>query len=188
MAYGFGRAGLHPNGATWIMLLCAVASAGVLYFTRIQWVFGILVLFTGLMDGVDGSIARQFNKKTKLGEFFDSFGDRISEVIISVGILAYYMPYDKVLPDWLPSILSWIAYMILGSMLVSYVRARAEIIVKGDYDIGLFGRSERLFALVIFSCIGWLQWGVVVVAIGSFATAFYRAYKYRLMLHEVDTR
>jgi len=189
MARSFGRAGLSPNGATWIMLLSACASAIALNLTY-MWVFSVLVFFTGLMDGVDGNIARQFDKKTKLGEFFDSFADRLSEVVICLGILGYYTLHQNVwsnwLPTWFPSIMSWIAYMILGSMLVSYVRARAEIIVKGDYDVGLFGRSERLFTIVIFSAISLLDWGVIVVAVGALATAFYRVYKYRAMLHEVD--
>ncbi len=184
LARGLGKRGLTPNGATWIMLTTAILSIIVLNVTRLEWVFGLLVFFTGVMDGVDGSIARQFTKNSKTGEFFDSFSDRISEIVISLGCLLYFMGQKLVmpLPTWGVSIESWIAYMIMGSIMVSYVRARAVLIVKGDYDKGLFARSERLFTLFIFSALSILSWGIVVVAIGANITAFYRVYQYRKML------
>ncbi len=184
LARCLGKRGVTPNGATWTMLVTAILSAIVLNLTGIEWVFGLLVFFTGVMDGVDGSIARQFQKVTKTGEFFDSFSDRISEIVISLGCLFYFMGQKVVIGV---SIESWIAYMIMGSIMVSYVRARAVLIVKGDYDKGLFARSERLFTLFVFSMLSlfqlpMLQWGIVVVAIGANITAFYRVYMYRKML------
>ncbi|OLS14498.1 MAG: CDP-alcohol phosphatidyltransferase [Promethearchaeota archaeon CR_4] len=186
LARGMGKLGLSPNGATWIMLGTAIASSIVLNLTRWELLFGILVFFIGIMDGVDGSIARQFHKASKMGEFFDSFADRLSEIILSLGFLFYFTGYtgNKTFPfpAWGISIESWIAWMIMGSMLVSYVRARAELIVKGDFDKGLFARSERLFTLFFFSLFALLPWGIVVVTIGANITAFYRLTQYRKML------
>ncbi len=179
LARRLGKLGVSPNGATWIMLGSAIVSSMVLDLTGIQWIFGLLVFFTGVMDGVDGSIARQFQKVTKLGEFFDSFSDRLSEIVLSLGCLFYFMGQKIVFGV---SIESWIAYMIMGSIMVSYVRARAVLIVKGDYDKGLFARSERLFTLFVFSVLNLLPVGIVIVAIGANITAFYRVYRYRQML------
>ncbi len=181
LARGLGKWGVSPNAATWMMLATAIASAIVLNLTGAQWAFGLLVFFTGVMDGVDGSIARQFQKTSKLGEFFDSFSDRLSEIILSLGCLFYFRDQGIIIGV---SIESWIAYMIMGSIMVSYVRARAVLIVKGDYDKGLFARSERLFTLFIFSVLLMLPWGIMVVAIGANTTAFYRVYQYRKMLKE----
>jgi phosphatidylglycerophosphate synthase len=179
MAQGLGKLGISPNGATWIMLCSSILSIIMLNVTRLEWVFGLLVFFTGIMDGVDGNIARQFNKTTKTGEFFDSFSDRLSEIILSLGALLYFMGQGVKIGV---TIESWIGYMIMGSIMVSYVRARAALIVKGDYDKGLFARSERLFTIFIFSIFGILEWGIIVVAIGANITAFYRVYEYRKML------
>ncbi len=184
LARGLGKVGVTPNGATWMMLGTAILSIIVLNVTRLEWVFGLLVFFTGVMDGVDGGIARQFEKSSKTGEFFDSFSDRLSEIVLALGCLLYFMGQGLImpLPTWGVRIESWIAYMIMGSIMVSYVRARAVLIVKGDYDKGLFARSERLFTLFIFSIFGMLSWGILVVAIGANITAFYRVYQYRKML------
>ena len=184
LARGLGHVGLTPNGATWMMLGLAILSVLVLNLTRLEWVYGILVFFTGIMDGVDGSIARQFQKSSKTGEFFDSFSDRLSEIILSLGCLFYFRGSNIIMPfpTWGVSIESWIAYMIMGSIMVSYVRARAVLIVKGDFDKGLFARSERLFTIVIFSMFGGLAWGIMIVAIGANITAFYRVFEYRKML------
>jgi len=182
LARGLGKWGISPNGVTWIMLGSAITSSIVLNLTGWEPLFGILAFFTGVMDGVDGSIARQFQKTSKTGEFFDSFADRLSEIILSLGFLVYFANFAERGIVIGVSIESWIAYMIMGSIMVSYVRARAVLIVKGDYDKGLFARSERLFTLVIFSCFWLLSWGIVVVAIGANATALYRGYEYRKML------
>jgi phosphatidylglycerophosphate synthase len=98
------------------------------------------------MDGCDGAIARLTSKSTKFGGFFDSFMDRFSEFFIFLGLLIFSK--DEVLWNFFDmKLIIFISF--LTSIMISYTRARAEVFFKGDYDIGLMARSERLFYLFI---------------------------------------
>jgi archaetidylinositol phosphate synthase len=98
------------------------------------------------MDGCDGAIARLTNKSTKFGGFFDSFMDRVSEFFIFLGLGIYNK--DQFLWNLIDmKLIIFISFF--SSILISYSRARAEVFFKGDYDIGLMARSERLFYLFI---------------------------------------
>lgn len=98
------------------------------------------------MDGCDGAIARLTNKSTKFGAFFDSVMDRISEFFIFLGLYIYNQ--NRFL--WNIIDMKLIIFItFLASIMISYTRARAENFFKGDFDIGLMARSERLFYLVI---------------------------------------
>ncbi len=98
------------------------------------------------MDGCDGAIARLTNKSTKFGGYFDSVMDRISEFFIFLGLYIYNQ--NQFLWDKIDMKLI-IFIIFLASIMISYSRARAENFFKGDFDIGLMARSERLFYLVI---------------------------------------
>jgi CDP-diacylglycerol--glycerol-3-phosphate 3-phosphatidyltransferase len=104
------------------------------------------VFITGILDGCDGTIARLTNKSTKFGAFFDSVMDRISEFFIFLGLYIYNQ--NRFL--WNIINMQLIIFItFLASIMISYTRARAENFFKGDFDIGLMARSERLFYLVI---------------------------------------
>ena len=108
--------------------------------------FSVLVFITGIMDGCDGAIARLTNKSTKFGGFFDSVMDRVSEFFIFLGLYIYYQ--NRLL--WNIIDMKLIIFItFIGSIMISYTRARAENFFKGDFDIGLMARSERLFYLVV---------------------------------------
>jgi len=102
------------------------------------------------MDGCDGAIARLTNKSTKFGGFFDSFMDRTSEFFIFLGLYIYSQ--DQLLWNCFDMKLI-ILISFLASIMISYTRARAEVFFKGDFDVGLMARSERLLYLVIISII-----------------------------------
>jgi archaetidylinositol phosphate synthase len=98
------------------------------------------------MDGCDGAIARLTNTSTKFGGFFDSFMDRSSEFFIFFGLLIFNK--DQVL--WKCIDMKLIIFIsFFASIMISYTRARVEVIFKGDFDIGLMARSERLFYLFL---------------------------------------
>ena len=146
IAKGLIRIGVTPNLATIIMLSFSVVSFISLVFLGNLLFFSIFVFITGIMDGCDGAIARLTGKSTKFGGFFDSFMDRFSEFFIFLGLLIFNK--DKFLWGFIDmKLIIFISFLV--SIMISYSRARAEVFFKGDFDIGLMARSERLFYLFI---------------------------------------
>jgi len=146
IAKGLVKLGVTPNSATVIMLCFSILSFIFLVFFQNLIGFSIFVFLTGIWDGLDGQIARLTNKATRYGGFFDSSMDRISEFIIFLGLLIF--SWDFVL--WKIIDVSIIVYVsFLTSVMISYSRARAEVFFKGNFDVGLMARSERLFFIFI---------------------------------------
>jgi len=151
LAKGFIKIGVTPNLATIIMLSFAILSFITISLFHNLLIFSILVFMTGIMDGCDGAIARLTHTSTKFGGFFDSVMDRLSEFFIFIGLTIYYWN------TYLWNIIDMKFILIIGyliSFMISYCRARAEVFFKGDFDLGLMGRSERLFYIFIASLIG----------------------------------
>jgi phosphatidylglycerophosphate synthase len=146
IARGLIKIKISPNLATFIMLGFSILSSISIGLYRNLLLFAILVFITGIMDGCDGAIARITNTSTKFGGFFDSVMDRISEFFIFLGLLIYSQ--NEFLWDRI-DMKSIILITFIVSIMISYTRARAENMLKGDFDIGLMARSERLFYLVI---------------------------------------
>ncbi|HOY27674.1 MAG TPA: CDP-alcohol phosphatidyltransferase family protein [Flavobacteriales bacterium] len=117
---------------------------------------GALILFAGLFDMLDGQVARLGGKASKAGALFDSVIDRYSELVMFLGICYYLVAHHY----FLSSLLAFVA--LIGSMMVSYTRARAEglgIECKG----GLMQRPER----VVLTGVSALLCGVVGGLIGG---------------------
>jgi phosphatidylglycerophosphate synthase len=150
IARGLIRIRVTPNLATIIMFCFSFLSfAFLLIFQNLLW-FSIFVFITGIMDGCDGAIARLTNKSTKFGGFFDSFMDRFSEFFIFLGLFIFKK--DQLLWNCVDmKIIIFIS--LVASLMISYSRARAEVFIKGNFDVGLMGRSERLFYIVTISII-----------------------------------
>ncbi len=175
IARPLARAGVQPNTITYFSLLLALLAAVMLIITGSSIVYGILVFLSGLFDGVDGAVAREQNSVSDFGAFTDSVVDKVSEILILGSIAIEYSGL---------SILGlrielWVILAISSWMLTSYTRSRASNSGVEDLDIGLGGRSERLFLLVVFSILNQLFWGLVIVSIVGILTAGYRFYKYQ---------
>jgi len=146
LAKGLIKIGVTPNLATFFMLCFAILSFIWISIFQNLLIFSILVFITGIMDGVDGSIARLTERASKFGAFFDSVMDRISEFFIFFGLIIFN--WNIYLWNFFDmKLIIFIAYLI--SFMISYCRARAEVFFKGDFDIGLMARSERLFYIFI---------------------------------------
>ena len=146
IAKGLIKIRVTPNLATIIMVTISLLGFISIVFFRNLLLFSIFVFFTGIMDGCDGAIARLTNRVSSFGGFFDSIMDRISEFIIFLGLLIFSWSYLL----WGFLEVKIIIYIcLLGSIMISYTRARAQIIFNGDFDIGLMARSERLFYIFI---------------------------------------
>jgi len=187
VAHLLSRVGLSPNLATIIMLSFSIISFILLVFLSNLLLFSIFVFATGFFDGVDGAIAREKERVTKFGGFFDSLMDRISEFIIFLALLIY--SWNSVL--W--SIFDMkiiILISFLSSIMISYLRARAEVFFKGDFDFGLMARSERLFYIVVTmlvaNFIGYVNEFLFVFMLLVLATAFFRYFKIKYLLKEYE--
>jgi len=151
LAKGLSKMGVSPNIATVIMLIFSILGfISITLFSNLI-LFSIFIFLTGIFDGIDGAIARLTKKATIFGGFFDSLMDRISEFIIFLGLLIFC--WDKMLWDFLDmKIIIFIS--LFTSLMISYTRVRAEVFFKGDFDVGLMARSERLFYLFVTMLIG----------------------------------
>jgi CDP-diacylglycerol--glycerol-3-phosphate 3-phosphatidyltransferase len=149
------KMGLTPNAVTTIGFILNIGVAVIFIIggeegnrgdlSYIGWAGG-LILFAGLFDMLDGQVARLGNMKSTFGALYDSVLDRYSELVMFFGI-CYYLVAQHYL---LSSIFAFIA--LIGSMMVSYVRARAEglgIECKG----GLMQRPERVVTIGLFAII-----------------------------------
>ena len=153
---GFAATGLSPNFWTVVGLVIALASA-VVYGMGMEFGFiigGILLLVSGFFDMVDGQVARVTGKTSKKGEYLDSMFDKISEVAIFLGILVggYAEPYLVLLA-------------ITLSLLVSYARAKSDLINIKLQGIGIGERAERLLVIAIIGIIGFMDYAVIIVII-----------------------
>ena len=133
------RIGMKPNVVTYLGLIGNTIGAILLGTGHITW-GGIVVLLFGLMDGLDGTMARLKGESTKFGAFIDSVTDRYSELVILAGLMAYYLQQS----DWLACGLVYMS--ALGSVMVSYIKARAEAL-GFDARIGILTRVERYLVL-----------------------------------------
>ena len=133
------KSGIKPDALTFTGLAINIGAAYVIATGHFP-LGGILILVAGLFDLLDGALARFARKTTKFGAILDSAVDRISEAAIFCGLLVWYMPGR--------SEILLIFAVLIGSFLVSYIRARAEglgLECKG----GLFTRAERVIVLAV---------------------------------------
>ena len=164
--------GLSPNVVTIIGFFLIIGVAIVLsqgYF----FLGGFLIIGVTLFDAIDGAMARMTGRASRFGAFLDSTLDRYSEAVIFFGLFIYFIGENK------SQDLILIYAAMVGSLMVSYARARAEGIGVPLKD-GLLSRFERIFILCtgLFGdwLFGWLTLALWLLAIFSNLTAFQRMY------------
>ena len=180
IARPLAKNGASPDSITYLSLLFAMLACIVLPLTQMQLLFGILVFIAGLLDGVDGAVARLNESSSPSGGLTDSVVDKVAETLILVGVA---LAFPGMIFLGL-SISLWVLIALFGWLMTSYTRARAEGLGVNDLDIGVGGRSERLLTLVIFSLIGFVIWGLIVVAVMGVSTAAYRLFHYKKQIQE----
>jgi len=169
--------GLSPNQVSIFGIILAVLSA----ITYWQWklhpilliLAPLLMLASGLLDALDGALARLYGEATNFGGFFDSLLDRYADAVIICGIILGGLTE-----------VSWGLAALMGSLLVSYARARAEAAGVKMESVGLAERAERLVLLALASFLSFvwldaLSWGVLVLAILTNLTVVQRAIYFR---------
>lgn len=179
---GMIRIGFTPNLVTTIGFVLNIAATIMLLYaagemtgsTSIVGWSGAVILFAGLFDMMDGRLARIGNMSSMFGALWDSTLDRYSELFTLFGIAMYL-----ILNSWVTGgVLTFLA--MVGSVMVSYVRARAEGLGI-ECKVGLMQRPERvvltsLGAILcgIFDNLWFLVVPIVIIAILANVTAFWR--------------
>jgi CDP-diacylglycerol---glycerol-3-phosphate 3-phosphatidyltransferase len=141
IVYALTLSRIHPNALTFIGLLINIGAAMLFARGEFRWA-GLVVIGAGLFDMVDGRVARESNRVTRFGGFFDSVLDRYSDLALLMGLLVYYASIGR----FFYIVLTAVA--MTGSVMVSYTRARAENTIP-RCKVGFLERPERIVLIII---------------------------------------
>ncbi len=159
---------LHPNTFTTVSFLSGIGAAYFMAVGSLR-IAACFVLLSGMCDSIDGKLARYSGKVTKFGALYDSTLDRYSEVLFFFGMAFYFIKHGW----YLTSVA--LAIGLGGSLMVSYVRARAEGL-GFECKVGILQRAERLLLLGIGGLIHLyaLVGAIWIIAVMSHVTAIQR--------------
>lgn len=161
------RTNISPNTLTFIGLGLNIVVAAIIASGNLI-LGGMLLLVAGGWDALDGAVARATNQITRFGAFLDSTFDRYSDAVVLGGVLIYFTSTDA---GTLPIALTYTA--IVGSLIISYIRAKAEIVgIRGS--VGFAQRLERVIILAVALLLSQPFWGVVILAALTQVTAAHR--------------
>lgn len=166
---------INPNTLTLFGLLLALMSA-IFFARRDALLAGAFLLASGFFDVLDGEVARENNRITRFGGFLDSVSDRFADAAVIIGAMYGGLTAFSPFPDWFIGALA-----IVGSLMVSYTRARAEAAGAGA-SVGVGERAVRMIIIVIGAFIDMVNWAILVVAVLSFITVFQRIAHVRKVL------
>ena len=165
------RIGLMPNTMTILGLIGNTIGAILVARGDMLW-GGLLILAMGPVDALDGTMARLRGEPSEFGAFVDSVTDRYSELIIFGGLLFFYSQQG----NWQGALLAFAAAG--GSVLVSYVRARAQALGY-DTKVGILTRMERYLVLAPSLVLNIPMIGLWIIAIFANITALQRIWDIR---------
>jgi CDP-diacylglycerol--glycerol-3-phosphate 3-phosphatidyltransferase len=146
LAQLFIRMGFRPDWLTLAGLVMNLVATAAFATANLRWGAAIMLL-AGLCDILDGQVAREGRKETKFGALLDSTTDRYAEIFLFFGIGAYLISQDA----WPESGILFFA--LTGSLMVSYVRARAEGLGE-DCKVGFMQRPARIVVLALGGIVG----------------------------------
>jgi len=138
---GLALSRIHPNVLTFLGLVINIAAAYLLAVGQFRWA-GAVIIGAGLFDMVDGRVARETNRVTRFGGFFDSVLDRYSDLALLIGLLVWYGSNNR------PLYVVLTALVMAASVMISYTRARAENSLP-TCKVGFMERPERVVLLII---------------------------------------
>src|SRR5712692_4495745 len=163
---GLALSKIHPNVLTFLGLVINIGAAALLATGQFRWA-GVVMIGAGLFDMVDGRVARETNRVTRFGGFFDSVLDRYSDLALLVGLLVWYGSINR------PFYVVLTALVMTGSVMVSYTRARAENSIPAC-KVGFMERPERVVLLIIGALFARMAQVLWVIAILSNITVIHR--------------
>lgn len=178
---GLALSKINPNVLTFLGLLINVAAAAYLAVGRFRTA-GLVIIFAGLFDMVDGRVARATNQVTRFGGFFDSVLDRYSDLALLVGLLVYYGTINR------PAYVVLTAVVMTASVMISYARSRAENIIP-TCKVGFMERPERVVLFIIgalFDRMAPVLW--VIAVVGNLTVIHRMIFTYQESKHLEDAQ
>lgn len=177
------RLHITPNIVTFIGFIGNIVAAGFFVEAALTQSLellgwgGLIILAAGLFDMMDGRLARMSGKSSLFGALWDSTLDRYSELVSLFGICLYFLRMQDEMGIWM-GIVTFAA--MIGSVMVSYVRARAEGL-DIECKVGLMQRPERVVVTAVTAMltgcmadIWWLAGGMILIAVLANITTFWR--------------
>ncbi len=167
------KTSITPSHLTVFGFLLAVVAA-VLIGLDYPFIAGLVMLVAGFFDMLDGALARYNYQTTLFGGILDSTLDRLSESALLIGILVFYAGKQP------PFAMVVVALALVGSLMVSYIRAKAEGAGLKEGKSGLFTRAERVVVLALGLLLSRFDYALLVavslIALLSFITAGHRLF------------
>lgn len=160
------RSGITPNTLTFAGVLLGVGVA-VLFAQGKFRLGGVVMILANACDLLDGAVARTGRMKTRFGMFLDSSMDRYSDALALTGIIVHYALKDDL---WL--VAAGVSALV-GSMLVSYMRARAESLID-SCEVGFWTRAERCVLLMFAALFNRVAAAVCLLAVLTHVTVLQR--------------
>lgn len=157
---------LRPNQLSVLGLFCSVLAAAAFVLDRPR-LGGLLLALAGVLDILDGALARVSRQVSPFGAFLDSVLDRYSDLLVLTGLVVLFMGRHRI---W--DVIGALA-ALMGTVMVSYTRARAES-VGVECRVGFMERGERMLTLIAGALLDLLAPAVWVVAVGANVTALHR--------------
>jgi CDP-diacylglycerol--glycerol-3-phosphate 3-phosphatidyltransferase len=159
---------INPNFLTFLGLVVNILAAW--QFARGRFLAaGLVVIGAGFFDLVDGPVARETNRVTRFGGFFDSVLDRYSDLALYMGLLVYYASINRFFYIVLTAI------VMTGTIMVSYTRARAENFIP-SCKVGFLERPERVVLIIIGALFDRMAPVLWIIAILSNLTVVHRMF------------
>src|SRR5579875_898756 len=180
---GLALSKINPNVLTFLGLVINMVAGACLAFGRFRTA-GLVIIFAGLFDMVDGRVARETNQVTRFGGFFDSVLDRYSDLALLVGLLVYYGTINR------PSYVVLTAIVMSASVMISYTRTRAENIIP-TCKVGFLERPERIVLFIIGALFDRMAPVLWVIAVLGNVTVIHRmifTYRETKQLEEAQLR
>lgn len=199
-----GKLGISPNSISMIAAVFAIVSAILYAFQgrvgtfEYWWAIGFPIMFiAGMLDVVDGSVARAMGKTTKFGQVLDPVMDRFVEFCYLAGIAIGNYTFEPLESLWPPiatiSVAAWCMFSFAGMIFASYSRARGESVAQMSVEsVGIMERREKILILMLGNIlyIWWpvaLPFGIILVGFLSFITTIQRMFYIRKLLNEIDS-
>ncbi|MDF1519044.1 MAG: CDP-alcohol phosphatidyltransferase family protein [Brevefilum sp.] len=170
------KLGIRPNMVTAAGLIGNLIAAILIAYGKLTW-GGLIAMLVGPLDALDGTMARMRNESGRYGAFVDSVTDRYSEIALYGGLLVYFNKTGT----WQDALLVFFA--AVGSIMVSYTRARAEAL-NYSAKIGLLTRAERYIVLIPGIIFGFPHISLWILALMTHVTALQRFWYVRKQAKE----
>ncbi len=163
---GFAASGVNPNFLTFIGFGINLLAAYLFAYGFFGWA-GATIILAGIFDMADGRVARLEGRVTPFGGFYDSVMDRYSDLCLLIGLLIYYGRINRFL------YVSLVAVAMIGSVMVSYSRARAENVIP-SCKVGFLERPERVVLIIIGALFDRMAPVLWLIAVLSNVTVIHR--------------